>query len=312
MCSIHVWSTYLHRKAVGKILLSWKYSQVLPRYENWSNRFAFRWWCQCSRGATAGSKLSWKAGGRRSSRFDNLDPASKLQKIQGTESITDVELKFDLTEEEDSSFLLEVEGEEEESLKDFHSCGIGRSPSFFLHIHNFGLNFGIGRFRLYEDTLVYVDFCLFCLFVTFGVCVFLSFCLLVTCLCLRFRLYEDTLVCVDGQQRLTTTSLLVAAIRCFNFFWCVCYVLLLLCFALDKFLPLLTLIMSCSCSGINWEVLKKWIFVGRQTSFWFLMLIFSKRRKIWQNPEFNPSYGFFHHCRTGDIVKRVKVSQSTK
>ena len=31
----------------------------------------------------------------------------------------------------------------------------------------------------------------------------------------RFRLYEDTLVCIDGQQRLTTTSLLVAAIRCF-------------------------------------------------------------------------------------------------
>lgn len=29
----------------------------------------------------------------------------------------------------------------------------------------------------------------------------------------RFRLFEDTLICVDGQQRLTTTSLLVAAIR---------------------------------------------------------------------------------------------------
>ena len=29
----------------------------------------------------------------------------------------------------------------------------------------------------------------------------------------RFRLNDDSLVCVDGQQRLTTTSLLVAAIR---------------------------------------------------------------------------------------------------
>ena len=29
----------------------------------------------------------------------------------------------------------------------------------------------------------------------------------------RFRLFEGTLICVDGQQRLTTTSLLVAAIR---------------------------------------------------------------------------------------------------
>ena len=32
----------------------------------------------------------------------------------------------------------------------------------------------------------------------------------------RFRLFEDTLICVDGQQRLTTTSLLVAAIRWFE------------------------------------------------------------------------------------------------
>lgn len=29
----------------------------------------------------------------------------------------------------------------------------------------------------------------------------------------RFRLNQDTLVCVDGQQRLTTTSLIVAAVR---------------------------------------------------------------------------------------------------
>ena len=70
-----------------------------------------------------------------------------MKHFQGTESMAEGEIKLDLAEE--------IKREEEsESVKDFHSCGIG-----------------------------------------------------------RFRLNQDSLVCVDGQQRLTTTSLLVAAIR---------------------------------------------------------------------------------------------------
>ena len=141
---------------MGKILFSSQHSQVAHCQKSFY--FAFRWWCQCSRGATAGKRPSWKAGGRLLSRYDNLKQTwshhhlltiiTYLENFQGTESMTEEEVKLDLTEK------MKEEDKESESVNDFHSCGIG-----------------------------------------------------------RFRLNEETLVCVDGQQRLTTTSLLVAAAR---------------------------------------------------------------------------------------------------
>jgi len=109
----------VNRKAVGKILFSSQYSQVVvPVFQRgycWEKTQLEGWWTAV---------------------------------IKGTESMTEGDINLDLAEE------IKKEEGESETVKDFHSCGIG-----------------------------------------------------------RFRLNQDFLVCVDGQQRLTTTSLLVAAIR---------------------------------------------------------------------------------------------------
>ena len=63
-----------------------------------------------------------------------FDPALRhMKQFQGTESMTEGDIKLNLTEE------LKKEEEESEAVKDFHSCGIG-------------------RFRLNQDFRIYVDF----------------------------------------------------------------------------------------------------------------------------------------------------------
>ena len=98
----------------------------------------------------------------------------------------------------------------------------------------------------------------------------------------RFRLFEDTLICVDGQQRLTTTSLLVAAIR-----W-------------SGGLKICQSEIFFSSSGTKQGHWEKIFYARRQTNSWFPL-----RRRLRWIPQSIQSSDYFRLSQTGGLTSEM-------